>query len=582
MNVSPLNVAQRPAGGLPHQCLALVAVSLLALLLLTTTRSARAESPQQRSIGFSNLVFRVAGDDDIGIAEGDFRVHILEELRKQGLGAVGAESLVFGKDRGDEAELLLGGTVRELECVPVPQRGGACRVGIDWELLDVRRDVVVYRALTRFAVYGFNLAKPTGVPTRLVLGALRSLVQRPAFRALMIRSAGPRATEKPYPAAEYQACNAAARPMPLGADAALDATVVVTTETGFGSGFFLNTDGHVVTAAHVVADAREITVKTRLGASHPAELIRISRRLDVALLRVRNAASTCVPVASGLPSPGADVYAVGSPASEQLAFSVTRGIVSGARSFDDVPFLQTDASISPGNSGGPLVDQAGKVAAIVSWKVVGGRVEGIAFGVPASRALEALGVSAGKATSETLTVPMAVPKKEAPREILDAADPVPSLDPEGDAQRKAEEERRAKQQRDLREMAEMERREVAARELREEAERARAEARERRIDELTPGYVKVMKWGGLGLAAAGGVAIVATSAANDEETTTKSEFETLRWGNDIGWVALGLGAASFGVSYALIPALPEEPAGTKKAKVSLDVGSSQVRVRLCY
>jgi hypothetical protein len=231
-------------------------LGLLILLSLSTARDAKAESPSQRSIGFSNLVFRISGDDDIGIAQGEFRVHILEELRKQGLGAVGAESLVFGKDRGDEADLLLGGTVRELQCTEVPKKGAACRLGIEWELLDVRRDLVVYSALTRFAVHRFNLEKPAGVPTQLVLGALRSLVKRPAFRALLKRSTEQRVTEKAYPVAEYQACGAAARAMPLGAEAALDATVVVKTDTGFGSGFFLNNDGHVVTAAHVVADAR--------------------------------------------------------------------------------------------------------------------------------------------------------------------------------------------------------------------------------------------------------------------------------------------------------------------------------------
>ena len=111
------------------------------LMVLFAAGSVRAEQ-EARSIGFSDLVFRIDGDDAIGVAKGDFRVRILEELRSLGFAAVGAENPVFAKDREDAAEVLLGGTVRELECQNVPQRGGACRVAIDWELLDTHLDAV--------------------------------------------------------------------------------------------------------------------------------------------------------------------------------------------------------------------------------------------------------------------------------------------------------------------------------------------------------------------------------------------------------------------------------------------------------
>src|SRR5438874_4218354 len=68
------------------------------------------------AIGFSTLILRIEGQDEIGIAGQDFRVVILEALRKAGFHAVGAENLVFGKDRANQADYVLGGTVRELEC----------------------------------------------------------------------------------------------------------------------------------------------------------------------------------------------------------------------------------------------------------------------------------------------------------------------------------------------------------------------------------------------------------------------------------------------------------------------------------
>jgi len=544
---------------------------LWVLGILLAAGVARAEG-EPRSIGFSNLVYRIDGDDAIGVAKGDFRVHILEELRRQGFAAVGAESLVFGKDRTDAAELLLGGTVRGLECVSVPAKGGACRLTVEWELLDARRDVVVYHALTRAAAYRVDFARPSGVGTYLVLGALRSLTQRATFRAQLLRAAESGAEVAPaYPSAVYRACTQASQAMPQGTQAAIDATLIVKTSEGFGSGFFLNSDGYIMTAAHVVAGAREITVKTRAGSSQPAELIRLSQRLDVALLKVKSGGTNCLMVEPALLSTGADVYAIGSPASEQFAFSVTRGIVSGQRSFDDVPFLQTDASISPGNSGGPLVDQAGKVAGIVSWKLVGSSVAGLAFGVPASMALEALGLTAGSVTSEALGQPLVVPKKkhDAPA-FVDVADPVPSFDPELDAQKA----QAAASQRASEEIALQERMATAAREAREKERRERIAA-------LTPGYVKIMKWGGAGLAVAGAITAIATYSAFDQKKTIESDFERLKLGNDLGWVAMGLGAASFGLSFALTPSLPREKSAEPR-RIAVDLKPNQLQVRLCF
>jgi hypothetical protein len=79
---------------------------------------------------------------------------------------------------------------------------------------------------------------------------------------------------------------------------------------------------------------------------------------------------------------GADVFAIGTPADKALAFSVSKGVVSGYPTVEERVFLQTDASINPGNSGGPILGADGTVAAIVSWKVADKDFEGLGFGVP--------------------------------------------------------------------------------------------------------------------------------------------------------------------------------------------------------
>src|SRR6187431_1616094 len=159
--------------------------SLWALLFLLVAGVARAED-EPRAIGLSKLEVRSDGNDTLGLAQGDFRGLILEELRNQGLATVGANSLPSGNGDGQTAELLLGGTASDLEC---RQLSGACRLAIEWELRDAQRAVVVYRALTRAAVYRVDLNEPADARSNLVLFALRSLTQRSAFREQLLRTA---------------------------------------------------------------------------------------------------------------------------------------------------------------------------------------------------------------------------------------------------------------------------------------------------------------------------------------------------------------------------------------------------------
>ncbi len=93
-----------------------------------------------------------------------------------------------------------------------------------------------------------------------------------------------------------------------------------------------------------------------------------------------------------LPALGADLFAVGNPMGKGLEFSLSRGIVSGHRTWAGVRFIQTDASINPGFSGGPMLDAQGRVVGILSWKLHGEGLEGLGFGVPVEAAFERLGL----------------------------------------------------------------------------------------------------------------------------------------------------------------------------------------------
>jgi len=155
---------------------------------------------------------------------------------------------------------------------------------------------------------------------------------------------------------------------------------------GLGSGFMVPPRGTVVTNAHVLEDAEEIRVRLADGREVPADLVGVSDETDLAVLRIEPALTR--PLSWGESSalqPGAIVFALGSPFG--LPSSISQGIVSGVgrRGPGDrsLAFLQTDAAINRGNSGGPLVDLAGRVLGVNTWifSRTGGSA-GVGFAIP--------------------------------------------------------------------------------------------------------------------------------------------------------------------------------------------------------
>ena len=159
-----------------------------------------------------------------------------------------------------------------------------------------------------------------------------------------------------------------------------------------GSGFIISQDGYVLTNAHVVDGADEITVKFTDKREFKAKVIGADRRTDLALLKID---ATGLPaVRFGDPSKlkvGEWVLAIGSPFGFEN--TVTAGIVSAkGRSLPQenfVPFIQTDVAINPGNSGGPLFNLRGEVIGINSqiYSRTGGFM-GLSFAIPADVALD--------------------------------------------------------------------------------------------------------------------------------------------------------------------------------------------------
>ena len=155
---------------------------------------------------------------------------------------------------------------------------------------------------------------------------------------------------------------------------------------GQASGFIVSRDGIILTNAHVVADASEVTVKLTDRREYRAQILGSDRRTDVAVLKIE--AGDLPVVTVGDPNElqvGEWVLAIGSPFGFDNSVSV--GVVSAkGRSLPDgsvVPFIQTDAAVNPGNSGGPLFNARGEVVGINSqiYSRTGG-YQGLSFAIP--------------------------------------------------------------------------------------------------------------------------------------------------------------------------------------------------------
>lgn len=171
---------------------------------------------------------------------------------------------------------------------------------------------------------------------------------------------------------------------------AAPAIVTVLASRGSGSAFFV-APGRLLTNAHVADGSAVVTVRTRDGRQWPARVAGRAANADLAVLHC-DAAPQAQPTLDLRPfrevRVGEEVVAIGSPVDARLDTTVTRGIVSAVRAIDDVVFLQTDAALNPGNSGGPLVDRLGRVVGINTWKVV--RAEAIGFSIAADHGLALL------------------------------------------------------------------------------------------------------------------------------------------------------------------------------------------------
>ncbi|MHA2620869.1 MAG: trypsin-like peptidase domain-containing protein [bacterium JZ-2024 1] len=158
---------------------------------------------------------------------------------------------------------------------------------------------------------------------------------------------------------------------------------------GLGSGFFIRSDGYILTNNHVVEGSDDVSVTLPNRNSYPARVVGTSKELDIAILKIEVTDAPFLEFAdSDSVQIGEWVVAIGNPLS--LNYTVTQGIISGLERPGPTQdfrteLIQTDAAINQGNSGGPLVNLSGQVVGVnVAISVTElGKAEGIGFAIPA-------------------------------------------------------------------------------------------------------------------------------------------------------------------------------------------------------
>jgi serine protease Do len=294
-----------------------------------------------------------------------------EELKQEGF--------VVGDDPTDpfkqeaKSDIAVGGIIRDIRgdfCAGYVVSGiyGSASMTIDWEIYSNVERRVIATVQTNGAAKS-DTARTGGTET-LLIGALRqnakALIASDAFKKIIAASPADRPTGLPAETTPIR-LTGAAQAQPMTIPDAVGSVVLILSGGGHGSGFLVSSDGYVMTAEHVVGSDKYVKIRWSDGLEGVGEVVRSDKRRDVALVKVDPRGRQPLALRKAAPQPGDTVFAIGAPLDVKLQSTVTRGVASANRIIDGFSFIQSDVTVNPGNSGGPLLDEKGEVLGITDW-----------------------------------------------------------------------------------------------------------------------------------------------------------------------------------------------------------------------
>lgn len=324
-----------------------------------------------------------------------------EELEANGWPVVGSTDDLFSGYDVSGAEVLVAAKIKSIETkMCQPNAGffnydvkGSMNMVVEWQVYSPARKSLIGSMDTKGS-HELTKTSDDG-PFELLQAsfsvAANNLIANNEFLELVQRSEGlikaPSSENKEY--IENKPTSLVT--IEAAMEAAKKSTVTIRTANSHGSGFAIGDGSYILSNSHVIGEAKNVTVITSGGLSINGVVTSKSKERDVALIRLDGIRLTPLHVNQAIPQSAARVYAVGSPMSEELAGSITSGIVSGERNMDGYNWIQSDTAINPGNSGGPLLDSNGSVVGIsTAGFTIGGGQSGLNLFIPIKDALDHL------------------------------------------------------------------------------------------------------------------------------------------------------------------------------------------------
>jgi S1-C subfamily serine protease len=344
----------------------------------------------------------------------NFEDVFFEELSLKNYNVIGDPNKVYGGDYAkNKAKYKIGAQITGIRtnlCNNINflfdwEEGvsGQMEIYVLWEVYSIGKQEVVLEVKTK-GYYNLEKANPEGFDillTESFASAVEELANNDKFQKLIFTRNEKEVVKNyekwPFTPLVLKEIPVFKDPIKSNIDYIRGSTVLIRTGLGHGSGFFISSDGYILTNYHVVGDSEEIFIEDEFGRKMVAEIIRVHKGRDIALLKLKGDPIKdikALPIRKIQASIGEDVYAVGSPLDEIYQNTITKGIVSSWKELDDYshPLIQSDVDIQKGNSGGPLLDSNGNVVA-VAVAGIGELSIGMNFFIPISDALNKLNIT---------------------------------------------------------------------------------------------------------------------------------------------------------------------------------------------
>jgi serine protease Do len=300
---------------------------------------------------------------------GTYQDAFTAEMTKAGLKVAGDSENLFDTASASSNDLELAALVTE-ENIRVCQQGatgvkGRVSMTIHWELYSRLQARMVTTVDTEGA-YEVPSVMLGAIP-RLMAGAFAAnvdeLTRSSSFRNALT-GATPGAGDVVQAPDQARIVIAGSHAAALPVEEAPASVVIVYAGAGQGSGVLVSQDGYILTDAHVVGDADSVRLKWSDGLETVGHVVRRVKGRDVALIKADGRGRTPVAIRRTPVSVGETVFAVGAPLGDKYQGTVTRGVVSANRTIDGFSFIQSDVTVNHGSSGGPLLDDKGRLVGL--------------------------------------------------------------------------------------------------------------------------------------------------------------------------------------------------------------------------